>query len=119
MHGAGRSGRGIALILSGRRDFYTWLGKQGLIASNPVTDVRAPKAPKPLPKALSVDDSVRRAEFHDGNADPWLEARDVAMVELLYGCGLRIGEVVGLDVAASATARGWVDLDAGEAHVLG
>lgn len=119
MHGAGRSGRGIALILSGWRGFYTWLGKQGLIASNPVVDVRAPKAPKPLPKALSVDDSVRLAEFKDEEGDPWLEARDAAMVELLYGGGLRVGELVGLDVAASAAARGWVDLEAGEAHVLG
>jgi integrase/recombinase XerC len=119
MHGAGRSGRGIALILSGWRGFYTWLGKQGLVASNPVVDVRAPKAPKPLPKALSVDDSVRLAEFEDDKADPWLETRDAAIVELLYGCGLRVGEVVGLDVAASASARGWLDLDAGEAHVLG
>jgi integrase/recombinase XerC len=119
MHGAGRSGRGIALILSGWRGFYTWLGKQGLVASNPVTDVRAPKAPKPLPKALSVDDSVRLAEFEDENADPWIEARDAAMVELLYGCGLRVGELVGLDLVASSTARGWVDLDDGEAHVLG
>jgi integrase/recombinase XerC len=119
MHGAGRSGRGIALILSGWRGFYAWLGKQGLVPSNPVVDVRAPKAPKPLPKALSVDDSVRLAEFQDDKADPWLEARDAAMVELLYGCGLRVGELVGLDVAASASARGWIDLDAGEAHVLG
>lgn len=119
MHSGGRSGRGIALILSGWRGFYAWLGKQGLVASNPVTDVRAPKAPKPLPKALSVDDSVRLAEFEDGEADPWLEARDAAMVELLYGCGLRVGELVGLDIAASAAARGWVDIDDAEAHVLG
>ena len=62
MHGAGRSGRGIALILSGWRGFYTWLGREGLIASNPVQDVRAPKAPKPLPKALSVDEAVRSEE---------------------------------------------------------
>jgi integrase/recombinase XerC len=119
MHGAGRSGRGIALILSGWRGFYTWLGKQGGVDSNPVVDVRAPKAPKPLPKALSVDDAVRLAEFEDGNGDPWLEARDAAMVELLYGCGLRVGELVGLDVTASSSARGWIDLEAGEAHVLG
>jgi integrase/recombinase XerC len=119
MHGAGRSGRGIALILSGWRGFYTWLGKQGLIASNPVVDVRAPKAPKPLPKALGVDDSVRLAEFGDDKADPWLEARDAATVELLYGCGLRVGELVGLDTVASNSARGWIDLEAGEAHVLG
>jgi integrase/recombinase XerC len=119
MHGAGRSGRGIALILSGWRGFYTWLGRQGLVEINPVLDVRAPKAPKPLPKALSVDDSVQLAAYRNEEADPWLEARDAAIVELLYGCGLRVGELVGLDAAASTQARGWLDLQAAEAHVLG
>ncbi|MBA4327672.1 MAG: recombinase XerC, partial [Polaromonas sp.] len=61
MHGGGRSGRGIALILSGWRGFYTWLGREGLVASNPVQDLRAPKAAKPLPKALSVDEAVQLA----------------------------------------------------------
>jgi integrase/recombinase XerC len=119
MHAKGRSGRGIALILSGWRGFYAWLGREGLIASNPVLDVRSPKAPKPLPKALSVDDAVRLASYENASADPWLEARDAAMVELLYGAGLRVGELTGLDAKASAQARGWVDLDAAEAHVLG
>jgi len=121
MHSGGRSGRGIALILSGWRGFYVWLGREGLITSNPVQDVRAPKAPKPLPKALSVDDAVQLADYHAAPdaADPWLDCRDAALVEMLYGCGLRVGEVVGLDVQASATAKGWMDLDGGEAHVLG
>ncbi len=121
MHSGGRSGRGIALILSGWRGFYTWLGREGLIASNPVQDVRAPKAPKPLPKALHVDDAVQLAEFSNtqNNSDPWLNCRDAAMVELLYGCGFRVGELVGLDVQASNTAKGWIDLEEGEAHVLG
>lgn len=119
MHGGGRSGRGIALILSGWRGFYTWLGREGLVTSNPVQDVRAPRAPKPLPKALSVDDAVQLAEFSAEEADPWLEARDAAIVELLYGCGLRVGELVGLDATPSSAARGWIDLQAGEAHVLG
>ena len=118
MHSGGRSGRGIALILSGWRGFYTWLGRQGLVASNPVQDVRAPKAAKPLPKALGVDDAMQFADFEsDDNA--WLEARDSAMVELLYGSGLRVGELIGLDVVASKTARGWIDLQAAQAHVLG
>ena len=121
MHSGGRSGRGIALILSGWRGFYTWLGREGEVQSNPVQDVRAPKAPKPLPKALSVDDAMQLAEFSatpDVTA-PWLEYRDAAMVELLYGCGLRVGELVGLDAQASNTAKGWLDLEGGEAHVLG
>lgn len=119
MHSGGRSGRGIALILSGWRGFYAWLGRQGLITHNPVTDVRAPKSPRPLPKALSVDDAVQLAAYQDAQADPWREARDAALVELLYGGGLRVGELVGLDQVASDSARGWVDTDAGQAHVLG
>jgi integrase/recombinase XerC len=119
MHSGGRSGRGIALILSGWRGLYVWLGREGRVPSNPVQDVRAPKAGKPLPKALSVDSAVQLASFASPTQDPWLEARDAALVELLYGGGLRVAELTGLDVLASATARGWVDLQAGEAHVLG
>ena len=127
MHSGGRSARGIALILSGWRGFYTWLGREGLVDSNPVQDVRSPKAAKPLPKALSVDEAVQLASYQADNrvgtggpavASP-LEARDHCITELLYGCGLRIGELVGLDVSASSQARGWVDNDAAEAHVLG
>ena len=123
MHSGGRSGRGIALILSGWRGFFIWAGRQGLIPHNPVQDVRAPKAPKPLPKALGVDDAVRLADYENNGSDPWLEARDAAMVELLYGCGLRVGELVGLDAVPNAETqrqgRGWIDLQAGEAHVFG
>jgi integrase/recombinase XerC len=124
MHGAGRSGRGIALILSGWRGFYSWLGREGLVAANPVQDVRAPKSAKPLPKALSVDEAVQLASYQapagPGEAgDAHLEARDRCITELLYGCGLRIGELMGLDVRAGKPARGWIDLDAAEAHVLG
>ncbi len=146
MHSGGRSGRGIALIMSGWRGFYTWLGRQGLVSSNPVQDVRAPKAPKPLPKALGVDDAVQLASFKkdsalrtvDGGCSPvapkmpnpranaeaaFLESRDAAMVELLYSSGLRVGELIGLDAQASAAGnaagQGWIDLQAAQAHVCG
>lgn len=119
LHGAGRESRGIALVLSCWRSFYRWLGHEGRVGSNPVQDVKAPKAARPLPKALPVDDAVQLADYHDAEADPWTEARDRAIVELLYGCGLRVSEMAGLDARASATARGWVDLDALEASVLG
>ena len=125
MHSAGRSARGIALILSGWRGFFTWAARQGLVPHNPVLQVRAPKAPRPLPKALPVDEAVRLADFSDDRpqTDPWTEARDASLVELLYGSGLRVGELVGLDVAPHADTerldRGWIDLEAAEAHVLG
>ena len=119
MHGQGRSGRGIALILSGWRGFYRWLGRQGLAAQNPVQDVRAPKQPKPLPKALGVEEAMQLADAPVAQADPVLASRDQAMIELLYGCGLRVGELVGLDVQAHSQAKGWIDWDDALAHVLG
>jgi integrase/recombinase XerC len=119
MHSAGRSARGIALILSGWRGFYTWLGRQGQIDVNPVVGVRAPKAGKPLPKALAVDDAVRLADHTNEDDAPEREARDRCITELLYGSGLRLGELVGLDAQPGPQARGWIDAQAGEAHVLG
>ncbi len=119
MHAGGRGGRGIALILSGWRGFFTWLGREGLVGANPVQDVRAPKAGKPLPKALAVDQAMQLADYKDSPDNPWLAARDSAIVELLYGSGLRVGELIGLDMAASAHARGWVDVASAEAYVLG
>ena len=123
MHAGGRSGRGIALVLSGWRGFYAWLGREGRIAANPVQGVRAPRQPRPLPKALGVDEAVQLAEHVAEADDPWLEARDAAMVELLYGSGLRVGELVGLDLvpsdAAARAGRGWIDLQAAEVQVQG
>jgi integrase/recombinase XerC len=119
LHGSGREPRGIALVLSCWRSFYRWLGNEGLVGFNPVKDVHAPKAARPLPKALAVDDAVQLAELYDAEADPWTEARDSAIVEVLYGCGLRVSELTGLDARASATARGWIDLESREANVLG
>ena len=123
IHAGGRSGRGIALILSGWRGFYTWLGREGLVSANPVQDVRAPRQARPLPKALGVDEAVQLSDHVAEDDDPWLEARDAAMVELLYGSGLRVGELVGLDVAASDAAqragRGWIDLPSAEVQVQG
>lgn len=119
MHGAGRSARGIGLILSGWRGFYHWLGREGLMATHPLNGARAPKAAKPLPKALPVDDAVQLSEYRNNNEPDWMQARDVAIIELLYGSGLRVAELTGLDIAASAQAKGWLDLKEGEAHVFG
>lgn len=119
MHAHGRSSRGIALILSGWRGFYAWLGREGMVSSNPVQDVKAPKSAKPLPKAMSVDDAIHFANYHSESDAPWLELRDSAMVELLYGSGLRVGELVGLDAIGTAQSLGWVDMNAAEVHVLG
>jgi integrase/recombinase XerC len=119
MHSAGKSPRGIALVVSVWRGFYTWLGQHALVPVNPLTNVRIPKIPKPLPKALGVDDAVQLASYQQADHDPWSEARDAALIELLYSSGLRMAELVGLDTQASVAAKGWVDMQAHEVHVLG
>jgi integrase/recombinase XerC len=119
LHAGGLAPRSIALVLSAWRGLYRWLGRDGLIAANPVEGVRAPRPARPLPKALSVDHAVALVEHRCEGGDPALAARDAAIAELLYGCGLRVGEVVGLDVVASADAAGWIDAADASAHVLG
>ncbi|HET9820220.1 MAG TPA: tyrosine recombinase XerC [Burkholderiaceae bacterium] len=121
-HQQGLGPRSLALVLSAWRGFYRWLGEQGQVAANPVDGVRAPKAAKPLPKALSVEHAVALAE--QGGAvrdddDPRLARRDHALVELLYGCGLRVGELVALDADARQGSGCWVDLADATAHVIG
>lgn len=119
LHRDGLGARTIAVHLAAWRGLYRWLGQAGQVAFNPVEGVRPPKAPRPLPKALAVDQAVGLAELHQAAADPVTEARDRCLVELLYGSGLRVGELVGLDLVPSASSRGWADLPAREVQVLG
>ena len=118
-HGQGLSARSLALELSAWRGFYRWWGREGGVSANPVDGVRAPKAAKPLPKALAVDQAVALASHADGEGDARLLLRDHAIIELLYSSGLRISELVGLDAQASAAAAGWVDAPDAMVHVLG
>ena len=119
MHMKGLAPGSIAIELSAWRGFYRWLGRDGHVVLNPVEGVRAPKAAKPLPKALAVDQAVLLANQFDEAASPLLEARDHCMTELLYGCGLRVSELLGLDAQASHQAAGWIDVSDATAHVLG
>ncbi|MCC7150401.1 MAG: tyrosine recombinase XerC [Rubrivivax sp.] len=117
---AGLSARSIAITLSAWRGLYRWWGRDGLVRHNPAAAVRPPRAAKPLPKALAVEQALALAECAGAQDEaPALQARDHAIVELLYGCGLRVAELLGLDLRASVQARGWIDLDDASAHVLG
>lgn len=122
LRAARRHPRGIALVLSTWRGFYTWLGRQGAVSRHPVQGVRAPRAAKPLPKALGVEDAVRIASFQpppQADAPDWQQVQDRCLVELLYGCGLRIAELLDLDVRHSPVCRGWIDGAGSDVHVLG
>lgn len=98
LHAGGLSGRSIARVLSAWRGLYRWLIRQGLAQSNPVDGVRAPRAPRTLPRTLTPEQTcaMLEAEAEDG-----LELRDKAMFELMYSAGLRVSELASLDVIGS------------------
>ena len=131
LHAGGLAPRTLALQLSAWRGLYRWWGREGLVAQNPADGVRAPKSGRPLPKALPVDQAVALAAHrphgtanaaHSPAHAAAIAARDRAIVELLYGCGLRAGELTALDVQPHADAAGWIEWDGDDsatAQVLG
>jgi integrase/recombinase XerC len=123
LHAGGQEPRTIARKLSGWRGFYGWLARQVALAANPVEGVRAPRRPKSLPKALSVDTAVQLVESgRHGHPEP-AELCNIAMFELLYSSGLRVSELAGLDLAYTegehGRSLGWFDADAHEVVVTG
>lgn len=105
LHGSGLGGRSLARVLSAWRGFYAYLMRQHGCQSNPCVGLRAPKAPKALPHALSPDEAVKLVEMP---IESTMDVRDKAMFELLYSSGLRLAELVRLDP---------IDLDFSDATV--
>lgn len=105
LHSRGLSGKTIARALSAWRGFYDYLIQHKGFSQNPVTGLRAPKTAKTLPQALSVDQAVK---FVDIQGDGLLEQRDHAIVELFYSSGLRLAELVNLDIAQLDFSEGTV-----------
>ncbi|MDR2216099.1 MAG: tyrosine recombinase XerC, partial [Nevskiaceae bacterium] len=95
-HAAGLGARSIQRRLSAIRSFYSYLQREKLAAHNPAVDVRAPKVPKRLPRTLDAD---QMAHLLDHPADTLLDQRDRAMMELLYSSGLRLAELLSLNLA--------------------
>ena len=88
----------LARAISVIRGFYKRAAKSGYFENPAIAAVRSPKIPPPIPKPLSVKDArAVIASSSDPNAVPWIEARDAAVLTLLYGCGLRISEALGLN----------------------
>jgi integrase/recombinase XerC len=108
-HAGGIAPRSVQRRLSAARTFFSYLQREGSAARNPVLDVRAPKAKKRLPATLDADQMGRLLDFR---ADDSLSVRDKAIMELFYSSGLRLGELVGLDLEA-------IDLRDGTVRVMG
>nr|WP_246312066.1 tyrosine recombinase XerC [Aquabacterium terrae] len=115
----GLGSRSIAITLAAWRGLYAYWGRERLVTHNPVDGIRPPKPPQTLPKALPVEQAVALAEAKSTSESAVLRARDHCIVELLYGCGLRVGELVALDLAPGPAAQGWIDAGDATAHVLG
>jgi len=95
LHRQGLHGRTIARLLSALRSLFRYLLREGEVTHNPAEGVSAPKAKRPLPKVLDVDQVNRLLDIR--GKEP-LTLRDRAMMELMYSSGLRLAELAGLDL---------------------
>lgn len=100
----------LARKLAGLRTFFRFMIREGCVTANPALDVEAPRYPKKKPKFLDVDQAFALVEAPDRDSPSGL--RDRAALELAYSSGLRVGELVGLDLED-------MDLAGGEVRVMG
>lgn len=105
LHSKGLGGKSIARMLSSWRGFFDFLVKRKSYTNNPVIGLKAPKSPKTLPQALSIEQAVKLVDI---NEDSLLSIRDHAILELFYSSGLRLSEVVNLDIDALDLSEGTV-----------
>jgi len=92
----GRANASRARTLSGLKNFLSWMDKQGIAHNASIKSVRTPKMPRKLPRPLHETQAFNII-FENGDGD-WVDLRNKALFTLLYGCGLRIDEALGLDI---------------------
>jgi integrase/recombinase XerC len=109
LHRRGLSGKSIQRALSALRSFYRYLLREKIVTCNPASGVSAPKSARRLPDTLNADQAARLVALEA--RDP-LAVRDRAMLELLYSSGLRLSELVNLNIPE-------LDLSAGSVRVTG
>ncbi len=95
LHRQGLSGKSLQRWLSSLRSWFEFCLRQSLIDSNPAKGIQAPKSPKKLPKTLDVD---QVKQFVEVKGESELNARDAAMLELMYSSGLRLAELTSLNL---------------------
>jgi integrase/recombinase XerC len=109
LHGRGLQGKTLARMLSAWRSFYRYLARDHAVTHNPFQGMRAPKAPKTLPKALSPDEAARLVDLP---GEELTTIRDRAIFELFYSSGLRLSELTGVKL-------GDIDFQDGTVRVTG
>jgi integrase/recombinase XerC len=105
LHGCGLSKVSVARALAALRSMYKWLGREGVVAQNPAKLVSSPKLPKKLPRVPTMEEinGLLNTDMAETAAFP---ERDRAIFELLYGCGLRNSELVGVELGDIEEANG-------------
>lgn len=97
LYGHGLSKASVARALAAIRSWFKWLARQGVVEQSPAALVATPKLPKHLPRVPTIEEMNRVVESADDEAATWPE-RDRVIFELLYGCGIRNAELVGIDL---------------------
>jgi integrase/recombinase XerC len=109
LHDRGLAAVSIRRKVSCLRSYFHFLLRRGIVDRNPAKSLRLPKAPKRLPEAPSEEQANRLV---DGVAADtlgrWFPERDLLIFELLYGCGLRVSELAGLDLADIDRSEQWI-----------
>lgn len=106
LHDRGYAASSIGRRLSAVKGFHKFLVREGRASFNPADTVRLPKTPQKLPDVLSVAQAA--ALFADPVGSDPLALRDRALLEVLYGCGLRVSECTGLDMAGVSFEEGFL-----------
>ena len=97
LYGRGLSKASVARALAAIRSWFKWLAREGLVEQSPAALVATPKLPKHLPRVPTIEEMNRVVEHADDESAAWPE-RDRVIFELLYGCGIRNAELVGIDL---------------------
>ena len=100
------SERSQARLVSSLRSFFDWMVKEGYISDNPCDRVEAPKLGVYLPSVLSEEEVDRIIRCVDTSS--WMGKRDRAILEVLYGCGLRVSEASGLKISSVFFEHGFI-----------
>ena len=98
--------RSQARVISSLRSFYDWLVQEGVITDNPCDNVDAPKIGRHIPDVLSEEEVSRLMDIVDTST--WFGLRDRAILEVMYGCGLRVSEAVNLKISGLFLDEGFI-----------